>query len=60
MIDDRVGYATTGVILNHIEDYIKAYTINGKYIGKPEYLTKYEQMLKYQTGGDKYETTDNG
>ena len=47
MNETRVGYKTIDTLMEITKDYITAHTVNGKYVGKVEYLTKYAQMYEY-------------
>jgi len=46
-IDTRVGFMAVSVLKVICEDYIKAYTINGKYTGRLDVLNNYNNILKY-------------
>lgn len=45
--ETRVGYATIDAMLNITMDYIKAHTINNKYVGEVSYLLRAYEMREY-------------
>jgi len=48
MIEEtRVGYMSINILLDQTIDYIKAHTVKGLYVGKPEYLIKAYEMREY-------------
>ena len=48
MQETRVGYATTSVLEEMLRSYISSQVDSkGRYIGKPEYITKYQQLFQY-------------
>lgn len=51
--ETRVGYATIDIITQHLEDYIKAYTICGIYKGRLDYLQTYSNYKKYLSQPEK-------
>ena len=51
MEETREGYATIDVMFKDTMQGIRLATINGKYIGKPEYIWQAYQMREYLKGG---------
>jgi hypothetical protein len=49
--EQRCKNMTLCVLLGFLEDYIKASTINNRYIGEPHYLMKYQELYKSLTEG---------
>ena len=45
--ETRVGYATIDILFKETEQYIRTHTVDNKYIGRLDYLNKYQQMNKY-------------
>ena len=50
-LETRVGYKAIDILKLIIEDYIKANTINGRYMGEQRYLGVHKQLSDYLTGG---------
>ena len=49
--ETRVGYATIDVLARETQKYIEVHTVYYKYVGKVEYLIKYQELRKYLNGG---------
>ena len=45
--ETRVGFMSTSIIEEMLKDYITAFTNEGKYKGKLEYLKIYRDLRKY-------------
>ncbi len=45
--ETRVGYMATSILEDLCLDYIKASTINGKFMGDVHYLVQYDALKKY-------------
>ena len=46
-MDSRVGFMTVEILRDFLLDYIKAYTVDGKYAGDLDYLILYEKFDSY-------------
>lgn len=46
-LDCRVGHGATSFLENITRDYIVSHTVGGEYTGKPDYLLKYVELVKY-------------
>lgn len=47
--ETRVGYMTTSVLEEMCFEYIKTFTVNGKFIGDFKYLAVYDSLNKYNS-----------
>ena len=45
--ETRPGFMSTSIIQGFLEDYIKAFTIDSKYVGKQKYLGDYNRLRLY-------------
>jgi hypothetical protein len=49
--ETRVGFVTIDLLCREIEKYINLHVVDGKYIGKVEYLDLYCQFQEYLRSG---------
>ena len=47
MRETRVGCVTIDILSKELEGYIKAFTVNSKYTGNPEYIRIYLEFREY-------------
>jgi hypothetical protein len=47
-LEHRVGLMAITVIENHLNEYIRAHTKEGKYVGQPRYLLAIGEIRAYQ------------
>jgi hypothetical protein len=46
-METRVGFLSMDTLRREIEEYITTFTVNGKYCGKLDYLTKHKIIVEY-------------
>lgn len=45
--ETRVGHMTTSVLQDMCSDYIRAFTVNGRFTGDVHYLIQYNALREY-------------
>jgi len=51
-LEKKVGYATTSILEDFVEEYIKENTFDGKFKGDWYYIIVYDQLKKYNATAD--------
>lgn len=46
-VEARGGYKAIDILAKQIEEYIKSFTINGKYSGEWDYIIRHQKLLNY-------------
>jgi len=47
--EKKVGYMTTSILEEMCLEYVKAHTVNGKFVGDVNYLIAYDNLRRYNT-----------